>query len=290
MSKQIKIYCEGSMGSHDYGILSRLFEELSLVPFITPIGSKKGAGYAINADKKTSTVKPDFYFLWRDRDFDIDIKRILKVPVYYELKKENEVTKGTWVYSKRTTIENYLLSPQSIWQYIETQKLQSKYKTTGFSDFLSKYQACVKQIASYQAVRYAVGELRVPIEFETSHKGKGSGFLPESLELAPCVDEAFSRISIEKEKVKPWTKELLMEKAQAYLGTFTDEFYEKEEYLIWFQGKDLEATLKLGFPNFEFKSYYKATIKSIDLEQFSDLVAFKTLIEDATNGKYPSAT
>lgn len=45
MSKIVKIYCEGKSGSHDYDILEKVMSDLSIS--IQPIGSKKGAGSAI---------------------------------------------------------------------------------------------------------------------------------------------------------------------------------------------------------------------------------------------------
>ena len=114
MSKIIKIYCEGKRGSHDYDIIEKIIGNSNIL--IEPIGSKKGAGSAIQVFENLAT-KSDTYFFFRDRDFDD------AVPDTPSL-----IRKGCILYSHRTTIENYLLDINRFFEYLQVEKLQDKYK------------------------------------------------------------------------------------------------------------------------------------------------------------------
>lgn len=77
MGKIVKIYCEGTSGSYDYDILEKVVTDFPSVK-IEPIGSKFGAGATIKfleGEGGRVIDKSDFYFFFRDRDFDRPIKK-----------------------------------------------------------------------------------------------------------------------------------------------------------------------------------------------------------------------
>ncbi|EDN69336.1 hypothetical protein BGP_3230 [Beggiatoa sp. PS] len=117
MSKIITIYCEGSTGSHDYDILSKVIVELP--SRIEPLGGIRGTGAIIQYQEENSTVKSDFYLLFRDRNFD---KPIPDSPIL-----EQDEKKKYCYYSYRNTIENYLFDTYHFYSFLKENELDKKY-------------------------------------------------------------------------------------------------------------------------------------------------------------------
>ena len=83
MNKIVTVYCEGKSGSHDYEILAKVINsasEKSSQGTIQhqPIGSKKGAGSAIQVYENNTTQSNSYYF-FRDRDFDIPVPKSISL-------------------------------------------------------------------------------------------------------------------------------------------------------------------------------------------------------------------
>jgi hypothetical protein len=64
MSKVVKVYCEGKRGSHDYDLLDKIVSDLAVS--IQPLGSKKGAGSAIQVYEQLAE-KSHHYLLFRQQ-------------------------------------------------------------------------------------------------------------------------------------------------------------------------------------------------------------------------------
>lgn len=272
MSKIVKVYCEGKQGSHDYYILDKVVSDLSVS--IQAIGSKLGAGSAIQVYENLAD-KSDFYLFFRDRDFDAP------VPATPSL----TVSKGTKYiyYSYRTTIENYLFDAAHFYDFILEKKLEKKYQLNNVIDVQNLFTEAAKTIAYYQAIRHAMGEMRIPTDFGTTWLTKGSGTLPTPDELKDqgiCKEKAWKKISEKIKKTDSWKEHEFDKQVELFYTKFKEEsFYSNSEFLVWFQGKDFSASLSRLLPNFSMEDYYKFAKNCFDYKKFQDLVELRVLLE-----------
>lgn len=273
MNKIVTVYCEGKSGSHDYEILAKVINsasEKSLQGTIQhqPIGSKKGAGSAIQVYENNPT-QSNFYYFFRDRDFDIP------VPESISLTKDRYI-----LYSFRTTIENYLFDTSHFYQFICEQNL-THYQLTSERNVEDVFIKAAKKIAYYQAIRHTLGKMRIPTDFGTTWLGT-SGTLPTEEELNNnelCFSKAWEKIEIEKKKTDVWTKVMFEQTLADFYCQFTDDtFYEGKGYLTWYQGKDFDKALQTLLPDFPMKAYYKFAKKHFDYTKFDDLVELHNIL------------
>lgn len=265
--KLCRIYCEGKRGSLDYDILEKVLGDLGQSIEIEPLGGKSGAkaimSYLEMGDYKAA--KANDYLMFRDRDFDAP------VPDQIQLTQQGHVC-----FSYRTTIENYLIDSQLFFEYAIEKGIREL-------DTVEKAKSIIRdsalEIKNYQAVRHALGVLRVDTSFRTSWTEQ-DGKLPECLELEACMDSAFNLIQEAKTKSENWTKEHFEEKVREFLMVFNDSFFDREEYLVWFQGKDLAKSICRKMDNFPIKAYYKFAKLRFDYKKFADLIQLRTIVEN----------
>ncbi|MDR1154146.1 MAG: hypothetical protein LBL04_05495 [Bacteroidales bacterium] len=240
-----RIYCEGKADSHDQFILEKITESLPDV-IIRPIGGKRGANAIMEYyENSVTAAKADFYLLFRDRDFDCEIPQ-----------KEELIFDGRKTYfSYRTTIENYLFDIHSFYTFITKRGLNREYRIHDANDVSNLFIEIAKKIKDYQIVRHALGKLRNDISFNTTWT-KGSGFLPESLDLENCRKTALEILNQAVEKTEHWKKENLDEGIEYFSTVFDDDFFNRLDFLVWFQGKDFAQALKNTLTNFPIKAYY----------------------------------
>jgi hypothetical protein len=277
MSKVIKIYCEGTKGSHDYDILEKI---IPTNVKIEPIGSKKGAGSAIQVFEKLAD-KSDYFFLFRDRDFDKDLRKLDKEGLFVDdvdYKKDNMGNIiGQWCFSYRTTIENYLFDVQTFYNYLENKNLLTKYNVNSVEDIKNKFIIAAKRIKNYQAVRHTLGEMREIVDFGTTWEEK-SGKLPKDLSYEFCKNQALKCIKNSKKVTENWTEERFEQKLIYFIDFFDNTFFEQMLFLIWFQGKDFASSLLKDFMGLDIKSYYKFAKQKFDYKKFLDLIELQTLL------------
>ncbi|MBR3567925.1 MAG: hypothetical protein IKN94_06595 [Salinivirgaceae bacterium] len=265
--KLCNIYCEGTRGSHDYDILEKVLGDLRPNIEIKPIGGKMGSKAIMSYVERSnlSAAKADDYLMFRDRDFD------KPVPNKDELIKDGHV-----FFSYRTTIENYLLDYQTIFIFVNG-------KNPGFFasvfDVLYLMNEAAYDIKDYQAVRHALGDLRDGVSFGTRWTEK-DGILPSKLGLDECIAEAYELIRPIKIKTEQWTESVLKQKVNLFLTRFDKDFFDRQDYLIWFQGKDLAKSICNRLDNFDLKSYYKYAKEHFDYKKFADLVELRTIVEN----------
>lgn len=269
MSKIIKIYCEGKKSSHDYDIIEKIIDNPNIL--IEPIGSKKGAGSAIQVFENLAT-KSDVYFFFRDRDFDAAIPDIPSL-----------VRQGYTFYSYRTTIENYLLDINRFFEFLQVKKLQSKYNINSLSEMQNIFIEAAKKITYYQALRHTMGKMRIPTDFGTTWIEQGSGTLPDRLDDKPyCRQKALEKVEQAKSQTDSWTEEAFDAVLNSFCQLFDSaSFYNSSQYLIWFQGKDFAKALGLILPEFPLKSYYQFAKQHFDYKQFEDLKELRQVIDEA---------
>lgn len=266
--KLCNIYCEGKKGSHDFDILEKTLGELRPYIIIKPIGGKRGARAIMNYVEVSgfSAEKADDYLMFRDRDFD------KPVPSQEQLVRDNHL-----FFSCRTTIENYLLDSQLLFDFDQETGLNRFSSVNEVTDLLCEAAYSIKD---YQAVRHALGVLHDGASFGTRWTNS-DGILPTHLGLDDCVDAAYHNLIFNtKAKTEMWTLESLRIEANKFLDIFDEDFFCHQKFLIWFQGKDLAKSFCLKINNFPLESYYKFAKRRFDYMKFADLVELRTIVEN----------
>ncbi|MBR4147289.1 MAG: hypothetical protein IKU00_05290 [Bacteroidales bacterium] len=265
--KLCNIYCEGKKGSHDFDILEKTLGDLRPYIIIKPIGGKRGSRAIMNYVETSglSAEKADDYLMFRDRDFD------KPVPSQEQLIQDNHL-----FFSYRTTIENYLLDSQLIFDYDHKKGTNRFSSVDEVVNLLCEAASCIKE---YQAVRHALGVLHDGASFGTRWTNS-DGILPSQLGLDDCINAAYHNLIFNaKAKTDTWTLDNLKQEVNKFLDIFNEEFFCQQKYLVWFQGKDLAKSFCLKSNSFPMESYYKFAKSHFDFKKFADLIELRRIVE-----------
>lgn len=275
--KNTLIFCEGKNidegQSLDTPVLLKLLTGISGVTII-PVGGKRSLLAFIDGyTKRGGVIRPDLSIGLRDRDFDFPI------PTNEALieTRDNALNAAKLVYTTyRTCIENYLLDPTLMSQFMATKGLNIQ------ADISEIMRQSAKDIRYYTASRHALGKVQVPVNIKTSWTNK-SGQLPDSLDKKTIIKESRQMIvnyrsPIEKVSIKKFKYAF-----RDFSDLFEDEsHYTNKDYLIYANGKDLAKSFSnqfhkiTGRPFPNWKDYYTFAIKEIDFAKFED---FKQLLD-----------
>lgn len=274
MGKFRFIFCEGNRDSWDKEVLEKIIASTQLIDIeVVPVGGKGSlANFREGYVKGNRLVKEDVQSLgFRDRDFDFP------VPESPQLIKA-----GNNIYaSYRTTIENYLLDPRQLFQFIQEKKHLDKLKedSRSLEGIQTIFQETAFELKYYAAVRCALGEVRKPVRLDTTWRSR-SGDLPDDLSREHCLNEAIQLVQDAAGQASSYTKETIIESFERFLERFDEEFFQNDSYLIWFNAKDLETRLKqkLFITDFSFKGYYKYALEQFQFEQFPDLMELRNIL------------
>ncbi|WP_448519878.1 hypothetical protein [Rhodoflexus sp.] len=278
MSKIITVYCEGKKGSPDYDVLEQVLMGLFAVK-IEPIGSKRGAAAVIDALEGYKPDRSDYYFFFRDRDFDKNLQTDYQNSnLSTEAKKHNDCEVGCICFSRRTTIENYLIHPQRLFEFVQMKDIAGNYQVNNFADVQQALIAAAKDIRYYQAARHALGAMRTDPKFGTSWMS-GSGSLPTLLDEQSCINEAEKLLQGVAQITTQWTVDNFRLLFSQFKDLFDDTFFNQQQFLIWFQGKDLAKALCKRWQAFPLNDYYKFAKAKFDYTEYDDLVTFRTMVE-----------
>lgn len=274
MGKFRFIFCEGNRNSWDKEVLEKIIENTQLIDIeVVPVGGKGSlANFRDGYVKGNRLVKDDVESLgFRDRDFDFPVPE-----------RPQLIKAGNNIYaSYRTTIENYLLDPNKLFQYLQEKRYVGRLKE--HLRLPERVQTVFKDTAVelkyYTAARCALGEVRKAIRLNTTWRS-GSGDLPNNLSREHCLNEAIQLVQAAAGQAGGYTREAIAESYERFLERFDDEFFQNDSYLIWFSAKDLEALLKpkLFETDFSFKGYYAHSINHFQYDQFPDLVELKNIL------------
>ena len=287
ISGQKTIFCEGKQNSLDYKLLNRVIKGIGHKCTIVPAGSK--FTFSVFASGYFSQVKStnQRYIVFRDRDFDAKPNsKVQLVPLYD--RASNKV-----FLSYRACIENYLLDANLLhnyWVAKYTEKLENPSSRWGHGDspgveaIAAWIEDSARNLQDYQSVRWALGDL---LRMSASRQQlkttwtKGSGELPAFLSLQDCKTEALELINQFKQAIDTVTIEEFEASLSAYVEKFQqDDFWIKEEYLIWFDGKDIQKEMqrqKSQYP--ALKAFFDWAVTELEISQHPDLIELRTKIE-----------
>ncbi len=265
--KLLRLYCEGTKNSPDVDILKKIKGDLNVL--VQPIGSKIGADEVIQ-NFENQSPKADAFLFFRDRDFDVPIP-----------KKPSLIIQNETIYSYRTTIENYLLDTSLFFEFLKEKKLEKKFKIHSLTDVQNVFIKAAKRISYYQALRHTIAHFRPSDDLGTSWLKGNSGSLPSYLDnKTVCRQKAFEHIKQGYTETEAPSEMFFDTLLNTFCNRFDEGiFYKNEQYLVWFQGKDLAKALTLLLPHFPLGHYYRFAKKHFDYQRFEDLAKLRRIID-----------
>jgi hypothetical protein len=285
MNQTLYLFCEGERGSIDVKILTKVIAGLSGVE-IMPLGGKfasgaylkgfldaQSGGFGGKAPNNGQSPEP-LHLTFRDRDFDAPIPNEIELT-------SRDPQKRVW-FSHRVTIENYLLLPKNVFNFCQSSKEKSTANFTTVQNVQDIFKKAAQDIKYYQAARWALGVMRYKAELRTTWTER-SGRLPKDLDKISCCANAHKEIEKVQGEFSTYTATTFDEHFQKYIDIFNDAFFENEDYLVWFQAKDLQKQLVQYLPNFNYKSFYNKALDSFVYQDFPDLVQLRNEIISKLN-------
>lgn len=291
MSKTVYLFCKEQSGSYDMRVLEKLKPVDNVILSIQPMGGKgghraygqgfsEGVGYYI---KSLGTIPDHSIITFRDRDFDF------KIPDTPSLIQCG----GNTYAGYRTTIENYLLHPQTLFAYVSTEGTLSS-AIQGEQDSNRIFEDAARQIMYFQACRHTLGSMRIKTEQHTNFmrtvspgvSGDSrviflkSGELPPNLDEDYCLEESLNTIRFFRENAELFSEGEFEASYRQFRERFSsDNFFSQLDFLHFFNGKDLAKSLSRILPDqFSFKRYYDFAIRQFNYDQFPDLVELRQVI------------
>ena len=268
------LFCEGEKGSLDTSVLNKLIEQTGKIITLVPVGGKFNStafvdGYLRRGSGGVLEPNSATYFL-RDRDFDFPVGVL---PQLIEVRRNGGIDHNVSIYaSHRTTLENYLINAQLLQEYVEGMVNPQQV------DIQELMDEAARSILHYSIVRHALGYIRRRISLSTTWVPQGSGTLPDSAILASlemCIMKAKEMISTYHSGSALVSEAYLEQSVNSFLTQFaTHQFWQEQEYLIYFHGKDLQKAITIQLMNmgiqFSWNKYYRFAIDRIEFSQFPD--------------------
>jgi len=291
VSGERTIFCEGKQSSLDFKLLSRVVEGISGDQCtIIPAGSKFTFSIFAEGYFFPNEVTNQRYIVFRDRDFDVEPSSSIKLLKLSNKSGDRHINRHITL-THRSSVENYLLDAKLIDTYWTTkyeEKIDnptSKWghgKSPGIEAITQWIELSARNLQSYQAVRWALGDFarNVRKQFKTTWT-KGSGTLPELLDLPSCQSQALELINQYRQKVDSVTPENFETKLNSYQEIFIQsDFWTQEQYLIWFHGKDLQKEMQKQQPKYiSLSSFFDWAFTELNIENYPDLKKLKENIE-----------
>lgn len=286
------IFCEGKQTSLDSALLNRVVEGIPGDPCtIIPTGSK--FTFSIFAQGYFSSNQAANYIVFRDRDFDVKPTANIKL-----LELTHSQGKVLAFLTHRTCVENYLLDANLIHTYWRVKYEEKQENPTskwghknspGVASISEWIETSARNLQAYQAVRWALGDL-VNMSAARKHLKTtwtdNSGELPDSLDLQNSKREALELINQFRQAVETVTPENFEASLAMYQQQFTqEEFWTQKQYLIWFNGKDIQKEMHRQEPQYpplkkkKGDDFFNWAVTQLDLNQHPDLVELRVKIE-----------
>lgn len=271
---QNQLFCEGKPNSLDYLVLDRLKQDFNL----RPIGSKNGLFNFVDGFTTARQVTGRL-IAFRDRDFDAEPSNTVK------LLSEKPSGNLQVFLSHRTSIENYLLDPVLIHRYWEESATGPKWThkhPPPIGELKSWIEEAARNIADYQAIRWALNKLRPGARWPNVRNTwtDGSGKLPSVLDFDTCMASALELIKQFRMSVLPVNHKSLKRHAENYRQRFRDsQFWAANEYLVWFQGKDIQKAMSRARHQWiSLDPYFEWAAQNLNWQQHPDLVELNQML------------
>lgn len=284
MTPVITLFCEGTKDSLDYRVLEKLLNPS--LNRLVPSGGKHGLSAFMEGYNAVSRVtNKDYFRAFRDRDFDYEVPQNPSI-----------IRDGKFIVAYRTMIENYLLHPRTLFDYIQmsgSPKLRSRVAI--LSDSEDIFRDAISKLRFYTAARWAHGvtkRQKAQLFSIQSNWPQHSGNLPENIGDTDCRVIMSDILGNIKDKATQLNLHIFEQNYSDFVLKFDGSFLQDfEQCLIWFNGKDLATMLYrlLGGSNF-FQNgsrgdYYDFALdpSRFRIEEYADLVELRGIL----NGTIP---
>ena len=258
-------------GEYDGDVLHRVVDGLANVRVIRANGKYGLAAFmqGYQTANSRSVTAPGRLMAFRDRDFDFPVS---------DTESLIQPVQANQRVSYRTTIENYLITPDILAAF-------NHEKGLGFDELADSEQArnlldtTARELTAYSAVRHALGATRRPTRLGTTWTN-GSGHLPEKLTFDACKQAAMDLINAHQQDTQTISVSTFEAHLTAFQQQFSEEaFIEQGQYLVYFHGKDLmkRVSQQIGAA-FPVRLYYRYALDHFDYKQFPDLVELREWI------------
>ncbi len=255
------IFCEGEEKSIDKLFINK-YIILNSQYTVKPIGTKNNISAFLQG--YNTTVKTTNYVLIRDRDFDFEpteTQGLILVP-----KQKNVFT------TYRASIESYFIDASLLHKYLTWLRNTPNYKKKKTINIPTREEIqsiiieAAQKIQYYQAVRWALARLKAENKFYFEIKFvKEDGKMPEQFDLVYCQTQANKLIEDFQHKAEKLSKDKLNTYIERFVQKFSpDTFYNHEQYLVWFHGKDLQMLIQLEL----LKNYSHLSKLGFSMEKF----------------------
>ncbi len=283
MNPVITLFCEGTRESLDYKVLEKMLNpsQANLIP----ANGKHGLGAFMDGYGATSRVADKRYFrAFRDRDFDYNVPPRISL-----------IQDGRYLVAYRTMIENYLLHPQTLFDYIQKSgSPQARSRISTLSNAEALFREAFDIMRFYTAARWAHGALKkqnAGLFWLNSDWPQDSGSIPKNIGDTDCRVIMSDIIGTIKDKASQLNLGVFEQAYSDFVTKFNSSFVQDvEQCLIWFNGKDLAAMLHrlLGgnsfFQNGRKGDYYDFALEPLRfrVEHFPDLVELRDILNGTT--------
>ncbi|MCC6725166.1 MAG: DUF4435 domain-containing protein [Saprospiraceae bacterium] len=288
MSQVITLFCEGEKNGLDERVLHKLHPRKAEV---RPIGGKTAFNSFINGYCSTPLVtSKDYIRVFRDRDFD-----------YVPSQSPTLIVDKYFFISYRTTIENYLLHPRTIYEYVHASGKEKKIRDLlpSLSESEKIFKETCQELRFYTAARWAHGATKKSAGNRFSFNSDwpyDSGNLPTKFDEDTACRTILSSI-IENIRTKATQLDFgEFEKQYAeFVVKFDHDFTNNlHSCLTWFNGKDIAARIhqKIGGNNFfgngtkgdyyDFALGDEYFVKLLNEGEFPDLIQLQGILNGNT--------
>lgn len=231
----ITLFCEGVQNSLDFRMLNLLLSSSDIGNVVLiPAGSKTGLkAFVKGYNAQPRVISGDACLIYRDRDYDYVI------PESPCLTKDPSDTR--MLVSYRTTVENYLLTPENLFDFYNSQGTQKKVGS--LSDARALFEEATGNLSQYTAARWAFSTVRreYPEYFKPGMRWPfENGVLPDNLSKSACKSTLLQLVEDSKNTSARISTDIFEERYEFFSNKFDDSFTrDTDKCLIWFNGKDI---------------------------------------------------
>jgi hypothetical protein len=281
------VFCEGIDKGSDVLLLARLLKPEPAGAFrllIHPMGGKDAARRYVQGYARGNRN----WVVFRDRDLDLQPDEAGRLRVFDHPERKIEQVYLTGL----SCLESYFLNPDLVMEYLK--KFSPVGDLPSAATLADTFRASITEIADYQAVRWALQELRQSLHVDARENRlirtpglfdlpnrltEKDGEIPDPLRIEDLTATAHQLI----DDFSHLSQQVQNADFDQLLGRFRDQF-KTDDLLtstcrLWFHGKDtlVHWLRKLSDYSISYKGYTEWAATKIDAEDFPDLIEFREL-------------
>lgn len=295
------IFCEGKnlQEGHGKSLDQRLLEtgifpflkDFPFAPKIIPTGGKSQISTFIKGYFSTEIAREsedlEKYFAFRDRDFDFPLPSSNTSPSLHFPNPKNK----KFAVLNRITIENYLIDPNVLANYLELAPGGlNKFGIQEVDQLLDIFEEAAQSIYYYTVARHVIGKLKPSrLEFKSTWLDNQLD-LPENPDFEYYLSNILSLFAPVQTYAKDIDEKRIQLTYEEHLNILPESRYLSrntpfDNYLTWCHGRDLMFALersleKRSGQKYTFgKKWWDFALQNFDYQKHGDLVELKNILE-----------